>query len=212
VDKYEASVWETTNANLIRKIRRGTVTLADLLAAGATQHGESSDDYGAGCPDTGNGCVNFYAVSIAGVTPSRYITWFQAAAAARNAGKRLLTNAEWQAAAFGTPDGAPCVVSAGGPGPTGTAGCVSDVGVFDMVGNLHEWVDLWLPQSTTCLPSSLYGTNDINCIAGASTNTGPGAVIRQGSFASGAGAGVFGISATDMPTHSSDSIGFRAGR
>jgi hypothetical protein len=45
--------------------------------------------------------VNIYAVSIPGVTPSRFITWFQAAAAARNAGKRLPSNAEWQATGAG---------------------------------------------------------------------------------------------------------------
>src|SRR5712691_13076497 len=74
------------------------------MKAGAIQHGATGDDYGSGCPPTGNGCVNFYAVSIPGVTPSGFITWFEAAAAARNSGKRLPTNAEWQAAALGTPD------------------------------------------------------------------------------------------------------------
>jgi hypothetical protein len=32
IDKYEASVWETTDAALIQKIKAGTVTLADLQA------------------------------------------------------------------------------------------------------------------------------------------------------------------------------------
>src|SRR5712691_6610210 len=100
------------------------------MKAGAIQHGATGDDYGSGCPPTGNGCVNFYAVSIAGVTPSRFITWFQAAAAARNAGKRLPTNAEWQAAALGTPDGV-CNTSSFVPAATGSAaGCVSAVGAF----------------------------------------------------------------------------------
>jgi hypothetical protein len=143
VDKYEASVWETTNPRLIRKIKAGTVTRADLLAAGAVQHGVSSDDYGAGCPATGNGCVNFYAVSIPGVTPARFITWFQAAATARNAGKRLLTNAEWQAAALGTPDPGTdngrtdCNIIDDGvnePVSTGSRShCVSDVGAIALV-------------------------------------------------------------------------------
>src|SRR5712691_11542219 len=118
------------------------------MKAGAIQHGATGDDYGSGCPPTGNGCVNFYAVSIPGVTPSGFITWFQAAAAARNSGKRLPTNAEWQAAALGTSDGAPCNVSSGSVAVTGTAGCVSDVGAFDMVGNLSEWVADWVPRST----------------------------------------------------------------
>ena len=39
VDKYEASVWEVPPANtrLIKKIKNGRATLADLTAGGATQ-------------------------------------------------------------------------------------------------------------------------------------------------------------------------------
>ena len=186
VDKYEASVWQTTNAGLVQKIRLGTATLGDLVAAGAVQRGEVADDYGAACPDTGNGCTNLYAVSIPGTTPSRFLTWFQAVAAARNAGKRLPTNAEWQAAALGTPDGAPCVViNAPGPGATGTAGCVSDVGTFDMVGNLFEWVADWVPLSTNC-PASLFGSFDQNCLAGASTTGGRVRCFGAGSSAAAA--------------------------
>jgi hypothetical protein len=108
IDKYEASIWEVPAASvaLVQKIKAGTVTLAELQAQ-AFQRGAMADDYGAGCPDTGNGCTNHYVVSIPGVTPSRFMTWPQAAAAARNAGKRLPTNAEWQVAALGTPNLAP---------------------------------------------------------------------------------------------------------
>ena len=211
IDKYEASVWETTNAALIVKIKAGTATLAELQA-NATQRGASSDDYGAGCPDTANGCKDFYAVSISGVTPSRYITWFQAAAAARNSGKRLPTNQEWQAAALGTPDGAPCIVSAGGPGVTGTAGCVSDVGAFDMVGNLSEWVADWVPFSTAC-PGWGGFSDDYMCFSGASTTaTGPGALLRGGSWGAGPNAGVFAVYGYYYPTDSFIYIGFRCVR
>lgn len=122
VDKYEASLWETTDQQLIKKIRDNTVTLADLQAAGARPRGVSGNDYGPACPPTGKGCTTLYAVSIQGVRPSTFMTWFQALAAARNSGKRLLTNAEWQAAALGTPDGAPCVVTGPTTQPTGTPG------------------------------------------------------------------------------------------
>jgi hypothetical protein len=44
VDKYEASVWETTNASLIKKIKSGKVTEAQLIAGGAVQRGVSTDD------------------------------------------------------------------------------------------------------------------------------------------------------------------------
>lgn len=219
MDKYEASVWYVPpkQKSLISKIQKGTVTLANLtspaaVAAGVAHLGLGAGDLAAaGCPDTGNGCVNFYAVSIPGVTPSAFLNWFQAAAVARNSLKRLPTNQEWQVAALGTPDGAPCIVSAAGPGPTGTAGCVSDVGAFDMVGNLYEWVADWVPLSTACTPS-LFGTGDSNCLAGASTTSGPGALIRGGNYTNGGDDGVFNVVGLDPPTSTSASIGFRAAR
>jgi hypothetical protein len=217
IDTYEASVWQTHNVNVIAKIKAGTVTLADLTAVGATQRGASGADYGAGCPPSGNGCKNFYAVSIPGVPPSAFITWFQAAAAARNAGKRLPSNAEWQAAALGTPEpgGSPgaedCNTSSGGLDLTGArATCVSDVGAFDMVGNLYEWVADWVPQSTACVPALFAG--DDNCLAGASTTSGPGALIRGGFFLDGSAAGVFAVNGGVSPSSSNDGLGFRAAR
>lgn len=74
LDKYEASVWviPATQTRLIPKVKKGTATLAQLTAASATQLGLAPGDLAAaGCPATGNGCVNVYAVSIPGVTPSR---------------------------------------------------------------------------------------------------------------------------------------------
>ncbi len=225
LDKYEVSVWETTDAPLIKVIKAGRATLTHLLARGAVQHGVASNDYGAGCPDTGNGCKDFYAVSIPGVTPSAFLTWFQAAAAARNSGKRLPTNQEWQAGALGTPDpgesvagSADCNTKNGaGTGfdavvPTGSRGnCVSDVGAFDMVGNLWEWVAEWVPLSTGCV-TALFAS-DLNCLAGASTTAGPGALIRGGFFDNGGtGAGVFAVFGDSTPSRADNGIGFRAAR
>lgn len=211
LDKYEASVWQIPPGNtaVIARIKNGTVTLAELTAAGV-QLGIASNDYGAGCPNTGNGCTDFYAVSIPGVTPSRYLTWFQAAAAARNSGKRLPTNQEWQASALGTPDGAPCIV-AGAPGLTGTAGCVSDVGAFDMVGNLWEWVADWVPLSTACSGWGAF-SDDTMCLAGADATGGPAALLRGGGWANGADAGVFAVSGRDTPSNVTAALGFRAAR
>ena len=214
VDRYEASVWKATDAGLIAKIRKGNVKLADLAAAGATQYGLAEGDLADnGCPRNGNGCTDFYAVSIAGVTPSRFITWLQAAAAARNAGKRLPTNAEWQAAALGTPDGAPCIVNAADPGPTGTPGCESDIGAFDMVGNLSEWVADWVPRSASC-PGWGAFSDDLMCLAGADeapVPPGPGALLRGGSFLTlVGGAGVFSVIGLNPPSVSINGSGFRA--
>jgi hypothetical protein len=217
MDTHEASVWQVVgNPALVKRIRQGKVTEAQLMAAGAVQRGLAAGDLAAAkCPATGNGCVNFYAVSIPGVTPSRFITWFQAAAAARNSGKRLPTNAEWQAAALGTPDGAPCNVSsgAGAVADTGTAGCVSDVGAFDMVGNLGEWVADWVPRSDGTCPGWGAFSGDLMCISGAAiTAGGPGALIRGGNFISGAVAGVFAVDGAFAPSFSDVFIGFRAAR
>jgi hypothetical protein len=222
VDKYEASVWATADSALIVKIKDGTVTLADLSAAGAIQRGVSGDDYDLVCPNTGNHCLHVYAVSIPGVTPSRFITWFQALAAARNSGKRLATNQEWQAAAFGTPDPGRGVA----PGPqdcntsswsvdlTGArSNCVSDVGAFDMVGNAEEWVADWVPQSSSACPGWGTFSDDFMCLSGAHKNAiGPGALLRGGGSSAPSGAGVFAVLGFRSPSFSNFEIGLRAAR
>jgi hypothetical protein len=232
VDKYEASVWYIApplnffEQLVIGKIKNGTVKLADLNAVGAVQLGLAAGDLAtvANCPITGNGCVDVYAVSIRGVTPAAFITWFQAAAAARNSGKRLATNAEWQTAALGTPDtggaddgATTCNTDDLAPGvtPTGSRStCKSDVGAFDMVGNLWEWVADWVPRSTAC-PGWDGFSDDHMCLAGASeTATGPGALIRGGHFFFGLGAdaGVFAVDGRFSPSISDAGFGFRAAR
>jgi Sulfatase-modifying factor enzyme 1 len=232
LDKYEASLWKIAppsqgESATIRKIRAGTVTIDDLMAAGAVQLGRTTGDLAAsGCPDTGNGCVDVYAVSIAGVEPARFTTWFQAVAAARNSFKRLPSNAEWQAGALGTPDAGAnpgaqdCNSLGSGPALTGArTNCVSDAGAFDMVGNVSEWVAEWVPLSTHPCGSTLQGlpgwgtfSDDIQCLSGADTTSGPGALIRGGDFNHGAGAGVFAVFGDARPFDRLPSIGFRAAR
>lgn len=228
VDKYEASVWSTKDAALIKAIQEGTVAKAADLPS-TTSYGGEQDDFGEGCPDTGNGCKDYYAVSIPGVMPARYLTWFQALATCRNAGKRLLTNAEWQMAALGTPDpGADgdgikgCNTSRHDhPVPTGSVSvCVSDVGAFDMVGNVWEWVQEWMQdsehieggdQSTrTFGKDALFGINE----AVPHGDRFPAAWIRGGSYEVPAGtdAGVFALRGNVGPSLSRNDMGFRCGR
>jgi hypothetical protein len=214
VDTHEASVWEIpdTERNLIRKVRKGIATQANLIAGGAIQKGTNSDDYGAGCPDTGNGCTDFYAVSIPGVIPARFITWFQAVAACRNAEKELLPNHVWRAAALGTPDtggaddgSTTCNTDNLEPGVAATgsrSACISDVGVFDMVGNVSEWVADWVPLSTGSIPDWGAFSDDDMALIGARVDgfvEGPGALIRGSNWGLGAGAGVFSVSGGSMP-------------
>ena len=198
IDRYENSVWSSPN--------------------GGTQYGVSSADYP--CLANGNDCKGkIYARSVAGVTPSRSITWFQAQQALANSGKRLPTNAEWQQAAAGTPDpGASpgvqdCNTNSVGPVATGSrANCVSAWGVHDMVGNLYQWVADWVPASTAC-PGWGSFSDDVMCLSGASTTAqGPGALVRGSLFTDAASAGVFAVIGNFKPSLALNSIGFRGAR
>lgn len=92
-----------------------------------------------------------YACSAKGVSPARFVTWFQAQQACSASGKRLCTNSEWQLAAIGTETaaesglGGACDGSVGAtPYVTGDkSDCTSQYGVFDMAGNLGEWTAEW---------------------------------------------------------------------
>jgi formylglycine-generating enzyme required for sulfatase activity len=166
-----------------------------------------------------------FAVSLAGVAPSRLLTWFQAAAACRNARKRLPTNQEWQVAAFGAPDPGDddgttdCNTTSTtadlpeDPVPTGSrSACVSDVGAFDMVGNLNEWVAEWVPASTVG-PGWGSFSDDFMVLSGASTTaSGPGALVRGGGFANFLFAGPLAISGLGEPSTANGSLGFRCAR
>jgi formylglycine-generating enzyme required for sulfatase activity len=226
LDTYEATVWRvpgpsTTNAGLVAKIQLGRATRADLIAGGATQLG-TTVDY-APCLDNGQNCAgDIFAVSLPAESPSRRITWFQAQEACANSGKRLPTNAEWQVGANGTPDPGPdngttdCNSDTGVVSLTGArSGCISARGAFDMVGNLAEWVADWVPLSSQCTGWNGF-SDDAMCLAGASeAATGPGALLRGGSFSpslGGTSAGPLHVHAGFAPSGSTAFIGFRCVR
>jgi hypothetical protein len=191
IDRYEASVWSKPN--------------------GGVQYGVSSDDYP--CSDNGQDCSNIYARSVPGVTPSRFITYFQAQQALANSGKRLPTNAEWQAAVAGTPDSTACNVSTGSIADTGAnPGCVSRFGANDMVGNLSEWVADWVAAPTNCNGWGSF-SDDRMCLSGASTTAqAPSALTRGGGFGFATDAGPFAVQGFQPQVSTSQVIGFRGAR
>ena len=187
MDKYEASVWQYANC---------TGTQYGVYEAG-------NDDYP--WNDTGNDFEG-YGCSKSGVKPSSYITWFQAQQACGNSGKRLCTNAEWQMAAAGTPDAcgtSACNCEGVTLNNTGSyTSCKSRWNVYDMNGNLWEWVADWSDPDTwsSGSASSNYGSDYQYPY--------PAAFIRGGSWGNGANSGVFALSMGSAP---SDSLvlGFR---
>jgi formylglycine-generating enzyme required for sulfatase activity len=249
IDKYEASVWQVPAATLavpsgkalVRKITQGRATRADLTAGGATQLSPSSSctpEFDSTFPEDGNWTplagINpptpgIYAVSIAGVHPTACITWFQAEQACLLVGKRLLTNREWQGAAASTPDPdtddgtTDCnVLTAGDVTNTGSRSkCKSNWGVFDMVGNVEEWVGDWVDlNSGGCTDWTTQGQtgisgSDLSCFGGNASAAPlqlPGALVRGGHWANGRFAGVFSVNATFLPSDRDPGHGFRCAR
>ncbi len=196
-DKYEASLWSIPPAQtvVIQKVKDGTATLADLTGAGAVQVGCTDPPYShaaipANFPVGGNYAGPIYAASVSGVRPSACLSLPQAMAACALSDKHLMSNAEWDAAAAGTPShvedigGGECnTIFLYDPIAVGSrASCVSTAGAYDMVGNVMEWT------------------------------LGPAAWARGGAWGEGLAAGVsFGISYY-YPTDQLFHVGFRCAR
>ena len=108
----------------------------------------------------------------------------------------------------------------GDPVDTGSrSNCVSDMGVFDMVGNLYEWVADWIQDNDdvdgTASSSAVFGNDESFGIDEAfpEGNGFPGALRRGGGFNNGVGAGVFALDASGGPALSFfNDIGFRCTR
>ncbi len=234
VDTFEASLWKITTPFCVTLIKQGLKVPPQCLLG--TQVGIEGHDYtDAQCQFNGSGCKSIFALSIPGVIPARNVNYFIAAAACRNSGKRLPSNAEWQAAALGTPDPWPqddavhqCNLNGPSLSLTGArTKCVSDVGALDMVGNVIEFVADWGPLATTGATWDVFIAgfgNDVSNIGGSPGGTIyglPGTTLRGGSFSivpnsggTGELAGVYAIDQNGAPNSIGDgsAAGFRCAK
>lgn len=210
VDRYEASVWENPDCT-------------------GEQYGVVGDDYPASFPDDAQFDEPLFACSTTGVNSSAYLTWFQAQAACTAAGKRLITNAEWQAAVEGTPDpgdssgiGGACLTNGDGSRAMGEGTtCVSYWGAEDMIGNYFEMVTDWYGHNREgddgSQPPGEYGEDgywnvDPAEAQGHSPQRFPAMGNRGGGYGNRTTAGAFAFDLDSSPTRVDRGHGFRCAR
>lgn len=195
---------------------------------------------GPGCPinnpnspgDTQNNLnePNCQPTSVKGVGPWRYISFTQAQQLCARSDKRLPTNDEWYKAVSGLTKVDSCVIDTANKQPqeTGSAGCVSPLGIHDMVGNVWEWIDEEVVDgiyNNRLLPETGYvaavdskgvvvetaskGQEAYGKDYAQTSSNGVKVFIRGGFYGSGEDAGIFAQNMSVSPSLSTAGIGFR---
>lgn len=168
--------------------------------------------------------------------PWRFVNLSQAQRACAAAGKRLMTNEEWYRAALGTPldSSSACYIRETAtqvPRKTAETACRSANGMYDMVGNVWEWVDVSVENgqyNNRTLPAMGYIAQvDADGIALATqeqpdeiygkdyfwhTTEGVRGMLRGGFYGSGDDGGLYALNASVELGFGSAGVGFRCVR
>ncbi len=150
------------------------------------------------------------ALSAPNLSPWRYVSLSEAQQLCARSNKRLPTDREWYQIAIQQTDDAQCNTKSGTVALTGTVNCYTNTNVYDIVGNVWEWVDatvvngvfedVSLPESgyvqlidsrglvinTSADPSDTYGSDYAWSI-----NSGVAGIIKGGFYDSDTDAGIY---------------------
>lgn len=167
-------------------------------------------------------------VSQQSVTPWRFVSLTQAQQLCARTGKRLPTDDEWYALASAMGDQSECIIDSNGPAGTGDTQCVTQSGIYDMVGNVWEWIDGEVydgQYNERPLPASGYvQTVDSNGIVVETSNTGSDeygddyatindsgvrGILRGGFYGSGDDAGLYAQNISVPLDFKAPGVGFR---
>ena len=167
-------------------------------------------------------------VSLPERIPWRFVSKTEAEQLCARTGKRLPTNQEWYRAVSGITSINQCTINSEKPSLTGESECVSPTQVYDLVGNVWEWIDdqvvngiyngrvlpnegyvAMVDNEGVAIETSERAAEDYGEDYFWSNKEGVRALLRGGYYGSGNDAGVYSLNAAVAPNFRTGGVGFR---